>query len=85
MATNTINVDSSKVEKSIELLRTYAEGDSIEPLLSALETLKQEPNSETLLSQFSEEFNALGITQGAVLTYAPYISQLLSDDLFDGQ
>lgn len=83
MTNTTINVDSVKVEKSIELLKAYAEDGSIDPLLSALEALKQEPNNELLLSKLSDTFKALGITQGAVLTYAPYISQLLSGDLFE--
>lgn len=32
--------------------------------------------------QLSRTFNELGIMQGAVLTYAPYIGILLADDQF---
>ena len=54
----------------------------IQAFLTALETLRDDPASETHMSRLVEEFEALGPTQGAVLTFAPYISILLSDDPF---
>ena len=78
--TQDINVE--KIDISIQLLKQYIEDSSIEPLISALEALKQEPNNESHLTQLSETLASLGILQGAVLTYAPYISTLVSDDLF---
>ena len=74
---------SKKIDISIQLLKQYIEDSSIEPLISALEALKQEPNNESLITQLSETLASLGILQGAVLTYAPYISTLVSDDLFE--
>ena len=74
---------SKKIDISIQLLKQYIEDSSIEPLISALEALKQEPNNESYLTQLSETLASLGILQGAVLTYAPYISTLVSDDLFE--
>ena len=75
-------IDIEKVDISIQLLKQYVKDASIEPLISVLEALKQEPNNESLLTQLSETLNSIGILQGAVLTYAPYISSLISNDLF---
>ncbi len=83
MTKMTKNVDVAKINASIEALKQYVKDVSIEPLISLLEALKQDPNNESLLLQLSDTFKALGIIQGAVLTYAPYISLLLSYDLFE--
>lgn len=77
------NVEPLKIDASIEALKKFVKDASIDPLISALEALKQDPNNESLLLQLSDTFKALGIIQGAVLTYAPYISLLLSYDLFE--
>lgn len=79
MANMIDNVESRKINVSIEMLKKYVKDSSIEPLLSALENLKQEPDNKVYLEQLNERFNELGIVQGAVLTYAPYISFLLND------
>lgn len=77
------NVDVGKINASIEGLKAFVQDASIDPLISILEALKQDPNNESLLLQLSDTFKALGIIQGAVITYAPYISLLLSYDLFE--
>ncbi|MEE9302952.1 MAG: hypothetical protein V3U84_04115 [Thiotrichaceae bacterium] len=79
-----INQDqhSEKIDGAIKMLNLYIKDDSIVPLLTLLEALKSEPENETLISQLSDTLNGLGTTQGAVLTYAPYVSILLSDDPF---
>ena len=77
------NVDAAKIDASIEALKKFVKDASIDPLISILEALKQDPNNESLLLQLSDTFKALGIIQGAVITYAPYISLLLSYDLFE--
>ena len=79
----TNNVDVVKINTSIEALKQYVKEASVDPLISLLEALKQDPNNESLLLQLSDTFKALGIIQGAVLTYAPYISLLLAYDLFE--
>ena len=79
----TEKVDVGKIDASIEALKKFVKDESIDPLISLLEALKQDPNNESLLVQLSDTFKALGIIQGAVLTYAPYISLLLSYDLFE--
>ena len=76
------NIDVVKIDISIQLLNEYVKDSSIEPLISVLEALKQDPDNESLLAQLSDTWASLGIIQGAVLTYAPYISTLLSNDLF---
>jgi len=77
------NVEPAKIDASIEALKEFVKDASIDPLISLLEALKQDPSNESLLLELSDTFKALGIIQGAVLTYAPYISLLLSYDLFE--
>lgn len=75
-------LDSEGITSSISLLRTYLDNTEIEPLITALEALKEDPDNAPLLADTTEAFNNLGIAQGAVLTYAPYLIILLSDDPF---
>lgn len=77
------NVEIEKINASIEGLKAFVKDESIDPLISLLEALKEDPNNESLLLELSDTFKALGIIQGAVITYAPYISLLLSYDLFE--
>jgi len=77
------NVDAEKINVSIEALKKFVKDASIDPLISILEALKEDPNNESLLLQLSDTFKALDIIQGAVITYAPYITLLLSYDLFE--
>ena len=76
------DLDAASIDEAIQMLETYLESEEIGPLLSALQTLKSDPDSETKQLQVMEAFNALGPIQGAVLTYAPYVGILLSDDPF---
>jgi hypothetical protein len=76
------NVNVARIGETIELLERYLVSDDIKPLLSALEALKLEPQNESYFAQMERAFNDLGIMQGAVLTYAPYLSVLLADDPF---
>ena len=75
-------VDVDKLEEAIHMLQTYVQDESIVPLLAALEALKVEPQEELLQQNVVNVFNSLGITQGSVLTYAPYLSVFVSDDPF---
>lgn len=70
------------IDNAIYMLSEHVGAQRIQPLLSALESLKADPLNEDHMSQLVREFEALGPVQGAVLTYAPYISILLSDDPF---
>jgi hypothetical protein len=52
----TNNVDSEEVGNAAQLLKKYVKDASIEPLISALEALKQDPSNESLLVQFKNTF-----------------------------
>jgi len=70
------------IDIAIQMLEQHLDAEEIKPLLTALETLKAEPENESCFAQLVKAFDELGPRQGAVLTYAPYISILLSDDPF---
>jgi hypothetical protein len=70
------------VENAIRMLKTYVNNEEIQALLSALESLKLSPQDHSKLVDVATVFNELGSSQGAVLTYAPYITIMLSDDPF---
>ncbi|MDZ7750828.1 MAG: hypothetical protein U5S82_04045 [Gammaproteobacteria bacterium] len=81
-ATHRKDVNVDRVETSIQMLDQYLGAEDIRPLVAALEALKSEPQNPSRMAQLAEAFNDLGLLQGAVLTYAPYIGILLSDDPF---
>lgn len=66
------------VQESIDMLSQYIGGEEIEPVIAALKNLQKEPENLEHLSRLAKEFEALGPSQGAVLTYAPYIGILLT-------
>ncbi len=76
----TRNVEVGKVESAIQMLEQYLNADDIKPVLSALQALAEEPSNRSCLDQLIKAFDTLGPLQGAVLTYAPYVSLLLSDE-----
>ncbi|MGH1536639.1 MAG: hypothetical protein ACRBDX_01085 [Gammaproteobacteria bacterium] len=78
--TKTVNVEG--IENAIKMLQTYVSDEEIQPLISALVALKQAPQDHSKLVELATAFNELGSCQGAVLTYAPYITIMLSDDPF---
>lgn len=81
---NVIGVtEAEKIEEAIEMLKLYAEADTIKPFLTALEALKDDPYNESLLKKLYDTFKKLGIYQGTVLTYAPSIYHLLSHNPFN--
>ena len=73
-------VDPQSIENSIQMLKQHLGEKEITPLLAVLEALVEDPQSETLVKQLSDVFGGLGILQGAVLTYAPCIAIVLSDN-----
>ena len=78
----TDNVDVARIEEAIHMLTTNVKAEGIESFISILKAIKQEPENESLLVQLHDAFQNLGITQGAVLTYAPSIYDLIVDDPF---
>ena len=76
-------VDLYRVETSIKMLKQYLAEEDIAPIIDVLEALAADPRNKALLGQLSDVFDGLGFLQGAVLTYAPYVSIVLAGDLFD--
>ena len=74
-------VNVERLDVDITMLKTYLDEEDIKPLLDALEALKAEPENEEAYQQMLHAFNDLGITQGAVLTYATYLKVLLSSSI----
>lgn len=77
-----MNNDLTNIDNAIQMLNEYAREESIKPLISTLEELKKDPQSETLIAQLTEIWRNLGILQGTVLTYVPYFYTLIPDDIF---
>jgi hypothetical protein len=75
-------VNAERVDDDITMLRTYLDEADIKPFLDALETLKADPQNEAAFQKVVDAYNGPGINQGAVLTYAPYISTLLSKSIW---
>ena len=75
-------IDASKIEESIAMLEQYIDSEELVPLVGILRELSEKPDDEALLARLSEVVDSLGILQGAVLTYAPAVAGLLSDDPF---
>ena len=71
------------IDSTIQMLELYLDAEEIKPLLTALEALKAEPENESYFRQLVTAFDDLGPRQGAVLTYAPYVNILLSDDPYE--
>jgi len=80
---NNENIDAEKIKTAIRLLTEYVKDPEIAPLVTVLENLKNDTLNQSLLEQLFKEFNELGIIRGAVLTYAPYVNIMLSDEPFD--
>ncbi len=75
-------LEASSVDASISMLETHLDPAQIAPLVAVLRELAKAPEDAALLARLSHAFAGLGVLQGAVLTYAPAIGALLSDDPF---
>lgn len=75
-------VSVENIDNAILMLERYLDAEEIKTFLTALEALKAQPENESYFGQLLTAFDDLGPRQGAVLTYAPYVSILLSDDPF---
>ena len=83
MTTPQRRIDAAGIASSIEQLQERLGKDDVAPLVAALEAMKRNPQDSALMDQLCEAFDGLGIMQGAVLTYAPYLAVILSDSSFD--
>ena len=82
MSNITDNMNVGNIDNAIQMLNTYAKEDSLKPLLSILEALKQDPYNESLSAELTNAWRNLGVYQGAVLTYVPDFYTLIPDDIF---
>jgi len=77
-------ITQEQVDTTIRMLETYLDPKSIDELLSTLYSLAEAPGDHERLHRLVEAFNALGMQQAPVLTYAPFFNTLLSStDLND--
>ena len=83
MKNSTGSIDAARYEEAIHMLTTYAKEESLKPFIAILEALQQDPDNEALLTRLYEEFQSLGIEQGAVLTHAPSIYEFIVGDPFN--
>jgi hypothetical protein len=72
-------IKAARIEEAIAMLEQYLDVEAIAPLLERLRRLAERPEDEARLQQLFETLDELGIMQGAVLTYAPYLAILLSE------
>jgi hypothetical protein len=79
--TSVLPVNAERLSDDISMLKTYLEEEDIRPLIDSLETLKAEPDNEAAYQIMLDAYDVLGIKQGAVLTYAPYLKVLLSKSM----
>jgi len=82
MSNVTDNMNVGNIDEAIQLLNRYAKEDSLRPLISILEALKQDPDNESLSAELTHAWRNLGVYQGTVLTYVPYFYTLIPDDIF---
>ena len=75
-------MNAANLDDAIQMLNTYAKEDSLKPLISILEALKQDPTNASLAAKLTDTWRNLGVYQGTVLTYVPYFYTLIPDDIF---
>ena len=78
----TQDAEIEKINSSIQMLKTYVKETNIEPLITALEALKEDPCNNSLIAKLSDAFKDVGQAQGEILTYAPYIGILVHENPF---
>ncbi len=76
------NYNAKMIDESIQMLEQYVGGEEIAPLIEALKVFNNDPWNESSQKQLLRSFHQLGAAQGAVLTYAPYLITLMSNNPF---
>lgn len=76
-------VDAARVQTSIAQIRQMVDHPDTLPLIEALSALACDPADASCLAHCRLRFAELGILQGAVLTYAPYLVELMSGEAYD--
>ncbi len=75
-------VEPEHFDNAVRLLKQHVRDFDIEPLITTLIAIKDNPGDATLIDELKENFDSLGIGQGAVLTYAPFVSVLIAENPF---
>ena len=76
------NYNAKMIAESIQMLEQYVGTEEIAPLIEALKVFNDDPWNEASQKQLLRSFHQLGAAQGAVLTYAPYLITLMSNNPF---
>ncbi len=76
------SIKVADIDIAVQMLNKYVDAEIISSLVSALETLKTEPQNVSFQENVINAFHDLGVMQGAALTYAPYLNIFVSDDPF---
>jgi len=76
------SIQAADIDLAFQMLQRHMDNEGIGPLLSALETLKTDPQNAAFQEQVISAFDGLDNLQGAALTYAPYLNIFVSDDPF---
>ncbi|MFN3717127.1 MAG: hypothetical protein ACK4R8_10435 [Thiobacillus sp.] len=74
---------TARIESDVQMLNSYLGGAELAPLIAAMEALARSPDDPALRARVESVFSGLGILQGAVLTYAPYLAEMLAGSLLD--
>ncbi len=77
------SVNIEKVKTSIEMIKTYVHDVDTNNVISVLDEILASPSDQELIFKLASSLKALGISQGAVMNYAPYVSVLVSINLFE--
>lgn len=76
------NYNAQMIAESIEMLEKHLEPEDIAPLVSALKAFNDDPWNASCQKDVLKTFHQLGAISGAVLTYAPYLITLMSNNPF---
>lgn len=82
VATSVKSVNPERLQEAMQLISNQMDTSHIQSFMDSLENLRQNSNDAAALIAVVKEFHSLGPAQGAILTYAPYITTLLADDPF---
>lgn len=75
-------LDAGRIETAVQMLKTYLGDAELAPLIAAMEALARMPGDAAARGCVEAAFGELGMRQGAALTYAPYLLEILTGDPF---
>jgi len=75
------NVDVKKVSVSIDMIKRYVDAVDTSGVIAVLEEMIKTPEDDSLKVKLMDSLQPLGIYQGTVLSYAPYVAVLLMNNM----